>query len=205
MDPVAERAKGQGWDAEALLGLVRREAHTAGQQGFRALRVLAQMDRMWPGGVSARELARHEMRLDILVASRAAIVVCSYPRESFSASALEQVAGVHPHQAGRGVQMHDFRMFSVGSDCWRVSGVVDIAGAAAFGTAVRELLASTSTLSLHCHDLQLMDAAAMQTLAEAALSIKGRKVLIEGANPTVRRNWSLAGYDAPQIPVELVP
>ena len=205
VDPAVERAGGRPWDAGALLGLVRREARTAGRQGFRALRVLAQMDRMWPGGVSARELARHELGLDALVASGAAIVVCSYQREAFSAGALEQAAGVHPHHAGRRLQMPDFRMFSVSTDCWSVSGVVDLDGAAAFGTAVRELLASTSVLSLHCQDLQLMDAAAMRALAEAALSIEGRKVLVKGANRTVRRNWSLAGYDAPQIPVELVP
>ena len=50
-----------------------------------------------------------------------------------------------------------------------------------------------------------MDAAAMAALTDAVLSLQGRKVLIEGANRTVRRNWSLAGYEVPQIPVELVP
>ena len=205
VDPAVERAGGRPWDAEALLGLVRREARIADRQGFRALRVLAQMDRMWPDGVSTRELARHELGLDALAASRATIIVCSYQREAFPVAALQQAAGVHPHHAGRRVRMPDFRMFSVSADCWSVSGVVDLDGAAAFGTAVRELLASTSILSLHCQDLRLMDAAAMRALAEAALSIEGRKVLIEGANRTVRRNWSLAGYDSPQIPVELLP
>jgi len=205
VDPVVERAEGRPWDAQTLLGLVRREAQTAGQQGFRTLRVLAQMDRLWPGGASAREVARHELGLDALAACGAAIVVCSYPRETFSVPALEQVAGVHPHHAGMRVKMPDFRMFCVGKDCWSVSGVVDFDGAAAFGTAVRELLSSASTLRLHCHDLLLMDAAAMQALTDAVLSAKGCKVLIEGANPTVRRNWSLAGYQVPQIPVELVP
>ncbi|MFE9425886.1 MEDS domain-containing protein [Kitasatospora sp. NPDC006697] len=205
VDPAVERAQGRSLDAEALLGLVRREAHTAGRQGFRALRVLAQMDRLWPGGATAGELARHETELDALVASQTAMVVCSYAREGFSVSALEQVAGVHPHHAGRRTGMPDFRMFNVDTDCWSVTGVVDFDGATVFGTAVRELLVSATNLSLYCQDLRLMDAAAMQALVQAALSLPGRRVLIKGANRTVRRNWSLAGYDAPQIPVELVP
>lgn len=125
--------------------------------------------------------------------------------EAFSVPAPELVTGVHPHHAGRRMKVPDFRMFCMGKDCWSVSGVVDFDGAAAFGTAVREVLASAGTLRLHCHDLLLMDAAAMKALTEAVLSVEGGKVLIEGANPTVRRNWSLAGYQVPQIPVELLP
>ena len=96
-------------------------------------------------------------------------------------------------------------MFGSGTDCWRVTGVVDAEGAAAFRTAVSGLLSRTATLRLRCEDLDLMDASGMEALAAAACALPGRKVLVEDADPTVRRCWELLGFDDPRVPVELVP
>lgn len=205
VDPAVERADEAGWDAAAMLGMVRREADTACRQGFRALRVLAQMDRVWPGGASPQEVARHELGLDDLVAAGTALVVCAYHRGSFDPAALEQAAGVHPQQLGMRRLMPGFRMFSAGRNCWSVSGVVDSEGAAIFRTAMGELVARSTTVRLRCEDLELMDAAGMRALAEAAREVPGHRIVLEGANDTVRRCWSLLGYDVPQIPVELAP
>ncbi len=101
-------------------------------------------------------------------------------------------------------------MFGSGTDCWSVTGVVDADGAAAFRTAVSGLLSRTATLRLRCEDLELMDASGMEALVAAACALPGRRVLVENANPTVRRCWELLGFDDPRIddpriPVELVP
>jgi len=204
VDIDTERTDGS-WDAEAMLGVVRREADTANREGFRALRVLARMDRLWPDGATPAEVARHEMGLDALVAEGGALVLCAYHRRSFPRASLEQSVGVHPHTVGMRPVMPDFRMFSAEPNCWSVSGVVDSDGAAAFRTAVSGLLSQSTTVRLRCEDLELMDAAGMQALAEAAAAFPGRTVVVEGANETVRRCWTLLGYDAPQIPVELAP
>ncbi len=205
VDPVTERAGGAAWDAAALLDLVRREADAATRQGFRALRVLTRMDRLWPRGASPQEIARHELELDALVLARAAVVVCAYHRASFRPCLLEQAAGVHPHQLGRRAEMPGFRMYSAGTDCWSVSGVVDSDGAEAFRTALNELVARSATVRLRCDALELMDSAGMRVLVDVACKAHGRRIVVEKADETFRRCWSLLGYDVPQIPVELAP
>ncbi|MFJ9523394.1 MEDS domain-containing protein [Kitasatospora sp. NPDC101801] len=200
---IDPRAAPGRWDAESMLGLLHREADAAYRQGFRALRVLARMDRVWPDGASPQEIARHELWLDSLVAEGSALVVCAYHRDGFHPAALEQAAGVHPQQLGPALGGPGFRLFSVGTDRWGVSGVVDSESADAFGTALGELLARTATLRLHCGGTEFMDAAGMQALVRAAGELPGRRVLLENANETVRRCWALLGYDHPQIPVEL--
>ena len=218
LDPVVESARGVRWDGQAVLGAVRREADTASREGFRALRVLAQMDLLWPSGASPEQVARHELGLDALVADSGAIVVCAYHREGFTSAALAQVAGVHPHHTGReaggpGVDerasIPGFRMFNAGPNYWSVSGVVDAEGAATFRTAMGELVSGpgarqTAPLRLHCEHLELMDAAGMRALVGAARSLPDRRVLLEQANGTVRRCWELLGYHRSQSAVELV-
>lgn len=205
LDPGAGRGSGGDWGAGAVLAAVRREADTACREGFRALRVLARADQLWPDGASAQTVARHELDLDALVADTGTLVVCAYHRSGFAEAALELAVGVHPHQVGMRPLMPDFRMFSAGPDCWSVSGVIDADGAAAFRTAVGELLARSTTVRLRCQGLQLMDAAAMEVLVDCARALPGRRVVLEGVNRTVRRCWTLLGYDSPLVPVELAP
>lgn len=204
VDPVAVRG-GVGWDADALVSLVRQEAENADRQGFRALRVLAQMDRIWPAGVTPEQVADQELRLDALTGGTAAMVVCAYASPGFAPKVLEQAASVHPHYTGPSAKAPTFQMSNEASDCWNVTGVVDADGVGAFRTAVAGLLRHTATLRLRCDGLQLMDVVGMQTLAEVAGAAPGRKILLERANPTVRRCWELLGYDDPAVPAELVP
>ncbi|WP_180290722.1 MEDS domain-containing protein [Streptomyces sp. TLI_171] len=205
VDPVAERAGGAAWGAATMLDMVRQEAEAASRQGFRALRVLARMDRVWPGGVSPREIARHELDMDNLVLARTAVIVCAYHRSGFQPGTLEQAVGVHPHGLGTRAEMPGFRMYSAGTDCWSVSGVVDFEGAETFRTALEELVARSATVRLRCEDLALVDAAGMRALVDAACETPGRRIVVENADETFRRCWSLLGYDVPQIPVELAP
>ncbi|GLW55141.1 MEDS domain-containing protein [Kitasatospora phosalacinea] len=205
VDPVAERADGAAWNATALLDLVRQEAEAATRQGFRALRVLARMDRVWPRGASPQEIARHELELDALVLARGAVVVCAYHGADFRPGLLEQAIGVHPHQLGTQAEVPGFRMYSAGTDCWSVSGVVDSDSADTFRTALDELAARSATVRLLCEDLELVDAAGMRALVDVACKAPGRRIVIEKADETFRHCWSLLGYDVPQIPVELAP
>jgi anti-anti-sigma regulatory factor len=204
VDPVVVHG-GVGWDADELVSLVRQEAERADRQGFRALRVLAEMDRIWPADITAEQVADQELRLNALTGGTAAMVVCAYASPGLAPKVLEQAASVHPHFAGHPAQQPSFHIFSEAADCWRVSGVVDADGAGAFRAAVTGLLRTLATLRLRCDGLQLMDAVGMQTLADAAAAMPGRRIVLERANPTVRRCWELLGYDDPAVPAELVP
>ena len=134
-----------------------------------------------------------------------ALVVCAYRRDPFASGVMEQAAGVHPQHLGtrRPVAL-SFRMFSQGPGCWSVSGVVDAEGAEAFGIAVSELVARSATVQLLCEELELMDAAGMRAL-RAAAGLPGRRVVLRGVNATVRRPWSLLGFDASAGSMEMAP
>lgn len=193
------------WDPEAIGPLVSREAHAAGGQGFRALRVLARMEYMWPGpGPAPDRVARHELDLDAVVAGGSAIMVCSYRTDHFAPGVLHLAKGVHPQHLGTSRPVApNFRMFSQGPDCWSVSGVVDAEGAEAFGVAVGELAARFPVLRLRCEEMELIDAAGMRALAAAA-GHPGRRVVVSGAGGTVRRAWDLLGLHqaCPQVEMD---
>ncbi len=205
VDPRSVYGDGATPDLGSMLGLVRREADRAGRQGYRALRVLAVMDQLVPPEVSADVLIDHELRLDELVAGSEAIMVCAYGHGRFGGATLDHVACVHPRELGNGRSAPSFRMFNSGPDSWTVCGVVDSDGAAAFGAALVAASALSPVLRLRLDRLELMDAAGMRALVEAAAGATVQRITIEGANPTVRSCWEMLGYSSYEIPVELTP
>ncbi|MBY8877332.1 MEDS domain-containing protein [Actinacidiphila acidipaludis] len=205
IDP-ADATGGAGWDTDALVSLVGREAEAADRQGFRALRVLAQMERVWPEGTTPQQVADRELRLDALMGGgTAAIVVCAYPSSVFPPELLEQAGSVHPHFTGRLEQAPAFQLFHSAKGHWNLNGVVDADGAESFHAAVIGLLRNMPVLRLSCRGLQLIDASGMQMLVKAADAFPGHRIMVEDSNPTVRKCWELLGFDDPTIPVELAP
>jgi anti-anti-sigma regulatory factor len=192
--------------ADGLIALAHREAAAAAREGYRSLRLLTQMGWWWPAGAAPEAVAQHELRLDELAADGRAVLVCAYPAGTFGAAALGQAQVMHPQHLGTpGSAGAAFKVFSAGEDGWHVTGVVDADGAEAFATALRGLLTRHSVLRLRCAGLEWMDAAGMTVLARAAHRLPGHRIVVHGANDTVRRCWTLLGYDAPEIPVELAP
>ncbi|MYS20764.1 anti-anti-sigma factor [Streptomyces sp. DvalAA-14] len=190
----------------SLLGVVRREAREAGEQGFRTLRVLALMDRIWPGGATEQAIAEYETGMEAFTAATGAMVVCAYSRVHFSDGSLAQALSVHPHHAGtRNTVEPSFRIFQARTEHWHVTGVVDADGAQAFRSAVTVIAAACPVLRLHCEDLEFMDAAGMQALIQAAREHAGHRVHLLDVNDTVRRCWELLGYHRQDLPVELAP
>lgn len=188
----------------SLLAAVRREAVNAGRQGFRSLRVLHQAGR----GSWARqtdELLRSELDLEEFAADTGALVVCAYSRAEWDPSDLERIGCVHPHQVGSRSLTPAFHIYRTEREGWVVDGIVDSDGAAAFGAILCTLLAQRARLRLLGHALEFLDAAGMSALAEAARSLPDRKIVLEGANETVRLAWKLSGFAAPDVPVVMAP
>ncbi|MFD3329919.1 MEDS domain-containing protein [Streptomyces sp. NPDC058701] len=187
-------------DTEVLLAAVRREARTAVREGFRSVRVLAERSpSAAPGG--AEELLARELKLDEFASESGAIVVCAFRPTQWDASALEQAACLHPHETGARAARPAFRMFSTGADRWSVDGVVDSECAAAFNAVVRAAMRCTPTVRLRFDALEIIDAAGMHALVDAARHLPDRRIVVEGANETVRLCWELAGYAAVGVPV----
>ncbi|MEU6591428.1 MEDS domain-containing protein [Streptomyces sp. NPDC046881] len=188
----------------SLLAAVRREAATADRQGFRALRVLHHVA---PGCCPERieELLRSELDLEEFAADTGALVVCAYHGPDWDLPALQRIRCLHPHWLGSRPVPPAFRVFRAGKESWAVNGIVDSDGAAAFGAVLSTLLARTATVRLLCHALEFFDASGMSALADTVQLLPDRKVVLEGANDTVRLSWELSGFAIPDIPVVMAP
>ncbi|MFE9404994.1 MEDS domain-containing protein [Streptomyces sp. NPDC006530] len=182
-------------DTSAVLAAVRSEARTALREGFRSVRVLTERaPQAAVGGVE--DLLDQELRLDQFASESGAIVVCAYRPSQWNEPTLEHMACVHPHEMGTRAGRPAFRMFSTGADMWSVDGVIDSEGASAFNAALRAAITQAPTITLRFDTLEMIDAAGMHALVDAARSMPARRILVEGANETVRLCWELAGYEA---------
>lgn len=191
-------------DPDAMLAAVRREARTAAREGYRSVRVLAQQLPVTAPG-SADELVAQELKLDEFASETGAIVVCAFEPGRWQAPTLENVACVHPHEMGTRAERPAFRMFSTGADLWSVDGVIDSECAAAFNGAVRAAVRRSPEVKLRFDTLTMIDAAGMRALVDAARHLPDRRVVVEGANETVRLCWELSGYATAGIPVVMTP
>ncbi|MFJ6793853.1 MEDS domain-containing protein [Streptomyces sp. NPDC091268] len=187
-------------DCDVVVAAVRREARTAAREGFRAVRVLTErVPVMAPG--AAEELLAQELKLDEFAAESGAMVVCAFRPFEWDAPTLEHVASVHPHEMGTRAERPAFRMYCTGSDMWSVDGVIDSECALAFNAATRAAVRNTSTVTLRFDRVEMIDAAGMHALIDAARHRPGCRIVVEGANETVRLVWELAGYAAAGLPV----
>ncbi|TXS46978.1 MEDS domain-containing protein [Streptomyces sp. t39] len=188
----------------SLLAAVRREAASAGREGFRSLRVLRHVR---PGCREERtgELLRSELELEEFAADTGALVVCAYSGAAGDQTTLQQIGCVHPHHLGSRPASPAFQVYRAGQNGWKVDGTVDSDGAALFRTILCTLLGQTVTVRLLCHALEFFDAAGMSALADAARHLPDRKVILEGTNETVRLAWELSGFAVPDIPVVMAP
>lgn len=187
-------------DTGTVLAAVRREARTAEREGFRAVRVLT--ERLPRTSLAAaEELLAQELGLDEFAAESGAMVVCAFRPLQWDPSALENVESVHPHGMGTRAARPSFRMYCTGTDMWSVDGVIDSQCALAFNAAARAAVRTTPTVTLRFDRLEMIDAAGMQALLDAARHLPGRRIIVEGANDTVRLCWQLAGFAGADLPV----
>ncbi|MFE3991784.1 MEDS domain-containing protein [Streptomyces goshikiensis] len=187
-------------NTESVLAAVRREARTAARQGFRSVRVLTErIPATAPG--EAEELLAQELKLDEFASESGAIVVCAFRPSLWDAPTLERAACMHPQETGTRAPRPAFRMFSTGTDRWSVDGVIDSECASAFNAALRAAMGHAAKVRLRFDTLEMIDAAGMHALVDAARHLPDRRIHIEGANDTVRLCWELAGYANDGVPV----
>lgn len=202
VDPRAACLDGGPLVADHVLRSFRQEAAAAAGAGFRAMRVVVDMD--WVAGLATTdELTAFELNLDAAVHELGAVVICAYRSSTFSAQEVARVNSAHPQEFGGLSDDLGFRVWSGGSQCWDVSGEVDCFNADAFGFAIASAAAS-GPVRLRLHGLEFIDVAGMRAIATAAESGSQVRIQLDSPSDTFARCWELLGYDALAPGVELV-
>ncbi|MFD3548848.1 MEDS domain-containing protein [Streptomyces sp. NPDC058655] len=190
--------------AGSVVAAVGQEVKRASRDGFRSVRVLACREAREGRSPDMPALLDSELGLDEVAALYGATVVCAYLPGSWDALDLEQVMCVHPQTLGSRPGLPGFHMFRSGSEGWKVTGVIDSDGAQAFGSVLRAAAQHTSAIRLCFAGVELIDAAGMRALVDAAQHLPDRSVVVEGANRMVRLSWELSGFAVPEVPVEVL-
>ena len=201
LDPHLAFLGGGLLDATAMYAGFEQETAKAVGEGYRGLRVMADMDWLLSAGASGRVIAAFEQGLDAVAAQSSTTVVCAYRPESFSARDLAGVICVHPYQLGAASEDLGFRIWSSGPGRWHVSGQVDLRAAEAFPAMVRSAAEGSDRLYLDCSELDFIDVAGIRALAQVVYST-GTGMRLRGTDEALRRSWRLLGFDSSVTNVE---
>lgn len=196
LDPHAAFLDEGTLDATAMYAGFERETAKALSEGYRGLRVMADLDWLLSARASSRMITAFEQGLDAVAAHSGATIACAYRRASFSARDLAGVMCVHPHRLGDSPADLGFRIWSSGRDRWHVSGQVDLRAAQAFPAVVRTAAEGSDRLCLDCGELDFIDVAGIRALAQAAYGT-GTRMRLCGTGETLRRTWQLQGFGSP--------
>ena len=193
IDPSLEFFSADGLNAQAMYRMVRRQAALASEQGYRGLRVLADMNWLLETGLAGRDIARFEQGLDEVAADTGATIVCAYRWQSKRAADLAEVMSVHPHGLGTVPQDLGFRIWTSGADRWHLAGQVDLRSAQAFPAALATAAEGRDRLRLECAGLDFIDVGGIRAIARLASGTTVR-ITVEAAGETLRRCWKLTGW-----------
>ncbi|HVL34018.1 MAG TPA: MEDS domain-containing protein [Actinomycetota bacterium] len=190
-DPRVVFLENRPLDPSTMFAMFERQASLARAEGYAGIRVIADMDWLLPGDPSADELVRFELLLDRLVLELGATVVCAYRVASFEAETIDGVAAVHPIVSG--CAEPPFRMVSAGSAQWQLSGEVDICSLPHFEAAF-EAATNAGACDIDVTGLDFIDVRGMRAVARACASAP-HPIRLRGVSPTIRRFWSIAGFE----------
>lgn len=185
---------------DAMFSMFREQVAIAKAEGFRGLRLVADMDWLRPLGTSTQAVVAFELLLDRVVHELGATVVCAYRTTSFDPEVISGVRCVHPREHGVG-EAPQFRMVAGDTHEWRLSGEVDFGVASAFVAAV-EAATHDGPCVVDVAELDFIDVAGMRAIAIAARSTN--PVVLKGATSILRRGWTVAGFDSLAPGVQLV-
>lgn len=206
---------------DVVLTRFRREAAEARKEGYRGMRLVADMDWMLveppaagapippaisiapaapalPSLPSWQQITAYELMLDALVAEVEATVVCAYRRSSSQSIRLNEILAIHPLVLGQAAGAPGelgFRMWNIDRGVWEIAGEVDDSNVEPFGRALAAAAASGPVTGIRCHGLTFISASGMRALVELSLAQPGRPLLIQGASSLLRRCWVVLGLD----------
>lgn len=155
--------------------------------GYRGLRVMAEVTRLLADPAGAADHARWEAVADGYMEDRPLSALCGYDRGVVAAEALADVACVHPLVHGP-EHLSPFRLYAADGGL-ALEGEVDFFSAPALARAMRARVAEPGETVLDLGGLRFIDVAGIQALEgeRRALAAQGRQVVLRSASPAVRR------------------
>ena len=199
-DPLTATLRGGPLDPEAMFAMFDVQSAVARSEGYRGLRLVADMDWLLPVAPTTDELVAFELLLDRHMQRFEATIVCAYREGSWDTAALGGTRCVHPVNVGSDAPAQ-FRLVAGDAGAWRLLGEVDIAVVADFRSALTAAV-DTGVCVLDASAVSFVDLAGMRHIADAARS-PDVTVRIVGAPAIVRRGWTAAGFAAAAPTVEL--
>jgi anti-anti-sigma factor len=169
--------------------------HRARAEGYRGLRVLAELTPLAADPASCRDLLRCEHLADDFLASGAGMsALCAYRRDQLPCSVLADVACVHP-QVHAGPEEPAFRVFFDGGGL-AVAGTVDAFGADRLSRVLASSALDPPAVRMDLSRVEFMDAAGCRAIAAWAHGVAegSAPVTLTGASRMVRRMWQLLGF-----------
>lgn len=179
--------------ASSMYAMFRREAALAHKQGYRGMRLIADMDWLQAQPPTAKELFDFELMLDEVVAELNATVVCAYRLANYAPEDIAELVAIHPLSAGRVPADLNFRMWSVDRGTWELSGEIDILNSAHFHRALATASAHGPLRRLSLARLTFISADGIAALAEAAAAQREHPIVIQHATPLFQQCWEFLG------------
>ena len=195
IDPAVAVLDGGPLDGAALYAMLRTAADTARDEGYRGLRLVADMDWLATPAPAAAELAAYELLLDEVVTEIGATVVCAYRTGSFDAETIAENVAVHPSTLGPVAIEPGFRFHNVHGSMWAVSGEIDLFNADAFARALTVATTGVSAVRLRAAGLRFVAAAGIGAFVEVARSRPDLHIVVEAAPVSLTHCWTILGYD----------
>lgn len=194
-DPAVAVLRGGPLDRAALYATLRTAAATARDDGYRGLRLVADMDWLATPAPSAVEVAAYELLLDQVVTDLGATVVCAYRAESFAPDTIAEAVAVHPSTSGPIPVDPGFRFRNVQGPVWDVHGEVDQFNADAFGRALATAATGARSIRLRAHGLAFIAVAGLGAIVDVTRARPDLRIVVEGARSSFTHFWTLLGYD----------
>jgi hypothetical protein len=195
VDPRVAFLDGGPVDPATMYAMFRCQTTAARREGYRGLRLVADMDWLLAAAPSLQDVTAFELLLDQVVTELDATVVCAYRTKHFDAATIAEMVAVHPITVGTAPTDPGFRVWNVVGDVWEVRGEIDYLNAEPFGRTLAVAAAGASVLRLKATGLTFVAVAGIQAVVQLALARPDLRLVIEDASEPFRRCWELFHQD----------
>ncbi len=179
--------------ASTMYAMFRREAALAREEGYRGLRLIAEMDWLLAQPPTPKELFDFELMLDEVVAELNATFVCAYRVSQYAPENIAELVAVHPLSTGDAPADLNFRMWNVDRGTWELSGEIDILNSAQFHRALATASAHGPLRRLSLARLTFISVDGIAALAEAAAAQATHPLIIHRATSVFHDCWTFLG------------